>query len=157
MPLNLLPTKWLRNAAWAVALTTPLSAATASAQSPPTQPAVGPTTGLPDALPAVILTPETPGATTLPASPDSATPPASPSTLPAAPTPPPPPPTGPRWQTPLPRPGYFAVPPTGPGYYSVLDALRGNELQAPPKYPYPRTSGIFQSNADINWSYLKNP
>ena len=66
-------------------------------------------------------------------------------------------PNPPRWQTPLPRAGYFAVPPTGPGYYTLLDEIRGNELQAPPKYPYPRVSPIFASNADINWSYLKDP
>ena len=57
----------------------------------------------------------------------------------------------------MPRTGYFVVPPTGPGYYSLLDRIRGNELDGPPKYPYPRTSAIFQSNADINWSYLKDP
>lgn len=74
----------------------------------------------------------------------------------AAPAPCPPPPA-PKWQTPLPRPGYFSVPPAGCGYYTLLDAIRGNELAAPPKYPYPRISPIFTSNADVNWSYLKDP
>ena len=71
----------------------------------------------------------------------SEAPPATPP-APAAPCPAPAP-NPPRWQTPLPRPGYFTLPPGGPGYYSVLDQIRGNELQAPPKYPYPRVSPIF--------------
>ena len=32
----------------------------------------------------------------------------------------------------------FAIPPGGPGYYSLLDAVTGTCWQGPPKYPYPR-------------------
>lgn len=83
---------------------------------------------------------------------------ALPTAAPPAPCPPPPAtPGGPRWVTPLPRVGLFTVPPAGPGYYSVLDAIRGDYREAPPKYPYPRVSGIMQPNYDVDWSYLKNP
>lgn len=57
----------------------------------------------------------------------------------------------------MPRTGYFVVPPTGPGYYTLLDQLQDNERESPPKYPYPRTSAIFLPNYDVNWSYLKDP
>ncbi len=69
----------------------------------------------------------------------------------------PPAPTGPRWQTPAPRPGIFAVPPTGPGYYSLFDALEGNERKGPPKYPYARFALQPPSFFDINWRYLDDP
>lgn len=59
---------------------------------------------------------------------------------------------------PLPRVGNFPVPPTGEGYYSALDQLRGERLKAPPKYPYPRTSAIFPSFFDVdNFAYLDDP
>jgi alginate export protein len=59
---------------------------------------------------------------------------------------------------PFPRIGNFAVLPSGPGYYSALDRLRGECLQAPPKYPYPRWGLIQPSFFDVdNFSYLDNP
>ncbi len=59
---------------------------------------------------------------------------------------------------PTPRAGMFPVPPTGPGYYSALDQLRGESLNAPPKYPYPRTGAIFPSFFDAdNFAYLDDP
>ncbi|QJW97503.1 alginate export family protein [Frigoriglobus tundricola] len=59
---------------------------------------------------------------------------------------------------PTPRAGFFPVPPTGPGYYSALDLLRGQALEAPPKYPYPRTSAILPSFFDVdNFAYLDDP
>ncbi|HEY2910300.1 MAG TPA: alginate export family protein [Gemmataceae bacterium] len=124
-------------------ITTTVAAATATAQDPlPQQPP----------LPIVLEQQQPiPGAAV----------PLDPAAIPGAPLlvdpVPAPKPNPPRWQTPLPKPGYFTVTPTGPGYYSALDQFRGNELAAPPKYPYPRTSLIFNSNADINWSYLKDP
>ncbi|MDB5305829.1 MAG: alginate export family protein, partial [Gemmataceae bacterium] len=90
----------------------------------------------------------------VPASPGAAGPGPT-SSVPGPPAPPAP--VGPRWQTPMPRPGYFVVPPTGPGYYSLLDQIRGAERETPPKYPYPRVSPIFLPNYDVNWSYLKDP
>ena len=59
---------------------------------------------------------------------------------------------------PLPRIGNFPVLPTGPGYYSALDQLRGECLKAPPKYPYPRFGIIQPSFFDVdNFSYLDDP
>lgn len=59
---------------------------------------------------------------------------------------------------PTPRIGNFPVLPTGPGYYSALDHLRGECLKAPPKYPYPRFGLIPPSFFDVdNFSYLDDP
>jgi hypothetical protein len=127
------PVRWLQRAAWTVLLGLTATANSAQAEEP--------------VEPAQLKLP-------------AEAPPEAPATLPVAPPapcPPPAPPAGPKWQTPLPRPGYFAVPPADCGYYSVIDQIRGNQLQAPPKYPYPRISPIFISNADVNWTYLKNP
>lgn len=133
-------TLWVAAAGLLAATCSVVSAQVPTGTSPPVA-----TGGLPTAPPAVL--PETLSAP----QPEAAT--LAP--CPAAPAPAAP--TGPRWVTPLPKPGYFATPPTGPGYYSVLDALRGDYREAPPKYPYPRVSPIMQANYDINWSYLRNP
>lgn len=58
---------------------------------------------------------------------------------------------------PQPRVGAFQVPPTGPGYYSILDAVRGTPSQAPPKYPYPRFALMGQSSFDVDFKYLDKP
>lgn len=59
---------------------------------------------------------------------------------------------------PFPRIGNFPIPPTGPGYHSALDQLRGESLKAPPKYPYPRFGLIQPSFFDVdNFSYLDDP
>jgi hypothetical protein len=58
---------------------------------------------------------------------------------------------------PYPRPGYFVVAPTGEGYYSLLDVVQGNYRQAPPKWPYPRTSINPYTFFDANFSYLDDP
>jgi hypothetical protein len=63
----------------------------------------------------------------------------------------------PRWQTPLPRPGYFLVPPAGSGYYSALDQILGNYRDAPPKYAYPRVGPMFNPFYDADWTYLLDP
>ena len=55
------------------------------------------------------------------------------------------------------RPGEFPIAPVGPGFYTLADALTGNERQGPPKYPYPRVSGFIFSNQDVNWTYLDKP
>ena len=58
----------------------------------------------------------------------------------------------------FPRIGNFAVLPTGPGYYSALDQMRGECLKAPPKYPYPRFGLIQPSFFDAdNFAYLDDP
>lgn len=56
-----------------------------------------------------------------------------------------------------PRTGSFPVPPTGPGYYSALDQLRGDCLNGPPKYPYQRVSPIFPGFFDTSFAYLDDP
>src|SRR5436305_2093500 len=97
----------------------------------------------------------------LPASPDKATPspitwtapPAlaeyAPAPAEAAPAPTPAPAVLPGSKsppiTPLPRPGIFTIPPSGPGYYSLKDQVQGNFTEKAPKYPYPRFSIIPQS------------
>ena len=59
---------------------------------------------------------------------------------------------------PFPRIGNFSVLGTGPGYYSILDQLRGECLSAPPKYPYPRFGLIQPSFFDTdNFGYLDDP
>jgi len=58
----------------------------------------------------------------------------------------------------LPRLGFFPVPPTGPGYYSLLDHLNGDERTGPPKYPYPRVGPTQPSFFDLdNFAYLDDP
>jgi len=59
--------------------------------------------------------------------------------------------------TAFPRPGWFLVPPTGPGYYSLMDAIRGNYLEKPPAYPYPRFGLMQFSFFDADWRYLDRP
>jgi hypothetical protein len=56
----------------------------------------------------------------------------------------------------LPRPGWFGIPPSGPGFYTLIDALDGVERQSPPKYPY-RQSLLINSFFDIDWKYLDDP
>lgn len=54
---------------------------------------------------------------------------------------------------PFPPPGHAVVPPTSPGYYSLLDLILGNYRERPPRYPYPRL-GIMQFsffNADFRY------
>ncbi len=59
---------------------------------------------------------------------------------------------------PLARTGIFLVPSRTPGYYSVLDQIRGEWREAPPKYPYPRVSPLIGSFFDFdNFSYLEDP
>lgn len=58
---------------------------------------------------------------------------------------------------PLPKTGWSPVPPTGPGFYTGLDWLKGEEREKPPKYPHPRF-GIFQNSFfDMDWRYLDDP
>ena len=55
------------------------------------------------------------------------------------------------------RPGMFPNPPTGPGYYSLLDVLTGECRQGPPKYPYPRFALMPPSFFDADFRYLDDP
>lgn len=58
---------------------------------------------------------------------------------------------------PLSRAGAFQNPPTGPGAYSLLEALQGKETSGPPKYPYLRYGLMPQSFFDMDWQYLDDP
>ena len=55
---------------------------------------------------------------------------------------------------PMPRLGYFLVPPSGPGYYSFLDVLQGNYRQNPPNFPYPPFAIMANSFFDADFRYL---
>jgi hypothetical protein len=57
----------------------------------------------------------------------------------------------------FPRLGWFLIPPTGPGYYSLRDVVEGNCREAPPKYPYPPTSAMAFSFFDADFRYLEDP
>jgi hypothetical protein len=51
-------------------------------------------------------------------------------------------------------PGAIAVAPSGPGFYTLLDAIRGEEREKPPRWPYPRSGLIPQSFNEISFAYL---
>jgi hypothetical protein len=57
----------------------------------------------------------------------------------------------PAYLRPDPRPGWFILPPSGPGYYTALDCLRGNQREKPPPYPY---RNCFYDN---DFRYLDEP
>jgi len=57
----------------------------------------------------------------------------------------------------LPRPGMFPIPPSGPGYYSALDALRGKCSEKPPQSGYPAFALMQHSLFDADWRYLDDP
>jgi hypothetical protein len=57
----------------------------------------------------------------------------------------------------MPRTGLFPVPPTGCGYYSLLDALRGEMRDKPPQYGYPPFALMIPGLFDADWRYLDNP
>ena len=101
--------------------------------------------------PDVPLPPETiPGAGVAPPCPACENPPAQPAT--------PKPPE--RWHGYKPRvlpvapPGSFPVPPSGPGYYTLLDQLKGEKAEKPPRWPYPRSGIIPPSFHEFDFSYV---
>jgi hypothetical protein len=51
----------------------------------------------------------------------------------------------------------FFIPPTGPGYYSALDALRGEVKEKPPQSGYPAFGLMQFSNFDADWRFLDDP
>lgn len=58
---------------------------------------------------------------------------------------------------PMPRLGYSPVLPTGAGCYSLVDRVKGECGEKPPKYPYPRFGIIPFSFFDVDWKYLDDP
>lgn len=54
--------------------------------------------------------------------------------------------------------GFYPVPPTKGGYYSLLDQIRGNYRESPPKFGAgPRTALVPPSSFDFDYRYLDNP
>lgn len=60
-------------------------------------------------------------------------------------------------RNPIPRLGWFTIPPDGPGYYSLYDFFRGRERENPPKFPYPPISPYAGSFFDADYRYLDDP
>lgn len=56
-----------------------------------------------------------------------------------------------------PRPGFFQMPPQGPGYYSALDVLEHNWRDKPPRFPYPSFALIQFPFFDADFRYLDDP
>lgn len=59
--------------------------------------------------------------------------------------------------TPNPRPGAFVMPATGPGYYSLMDLITGNERKGPPVAPYPPYALSTHPAFDVDFKYLAKP
>ncbi len=57
----------------------------------------------------------------------------------------------------FPRPGNFAVPPSGPGFYSLTDVVNGECREKPPKFPYPPIGPYAASFFDADFRYLEDP
>ena len=55
---------------------------------------------------------------------------------------------------PFPPPGDAPIIPTGPGFYTLLDRLRGEEQPKPPRWPYARFGLLQPSFAEIDFRYL---
>lgn len=58
---------------------------------------------------------------------------------------------------PHPRPGYFLIPPTGPGCYSLEDCLEGNFREKPPIQPWGSFAFYQPSFFDTDFRYLDKP
>ena len=59
--------------------------------------------------------------------------------------------------TPMPRPGLFVIPPTGPGYFSLWDLITGNKRETPPVAPYAPFGLLPTPGFDIDFRYLEKP
>jgi hypothetical protein len=57
----------------------------------------------------------------------------------------------------IPRPGNFYVPPTGCGYYSLADQLRGDLRPAQPKSGYPASAIMPQPLYEADFRYVDDP
>lgn len=55
---------------------------------------------------------------------------------------------------PFPPPGASPVAPTDPGYYTLLDHVRGDYQEKPPRWPYPRSGPIGLPFNEIDFKYL---
>jgi hypothetical protein len=57
----------------------------------------------------------------------------------------------------IPPAGFFPVPPTGPGYYSLLDCLTNNWREKPPPTPYARSAICPFPFFDADFRYVDKP
>lgn len=57
----------------------------------------------------------------------------------------------------FPRPGDFPIPPSGPGYYSLLDQLTGTCREKPPRYGYPAFGLMAPGIYEADFRYLDDP
>ena len=55
------------------------------------------------------------------------------------------------------RPGLFMLPPTNPGFYSLLDLITGNKREKPPVAPYAPFALLTTPAYDIDFRYLDTP
>lgn len=55
------------------------------------------------------------------------------------------------------RTGNFAVPPKGPGYYSLLDCVLGEYREKPPKFPYAPSALMQPPFYDVDFRFLDDP
>ncbi|MDO8894911.1 MAG: alginate export family protein [Nitrosomonas sp.] len=55
------------------------------------------------------------------------------------------------------RPGLFVLPPTNPGFYSLLDLITGNKREKPPVAPYAPFALLTTPAYDIDFRYLDTP
>ncbi len=55
------------------------------------------------------------------------------------------------------RPSNFPIPPTGPGYYSLLDVALGNFREKPPRFPYAPFALMQPPFYDADFRYLDDP
>lgn len=66
------------------------------------------------------------------------------------------------WETvppiqPFPRQGNFNIAPTGPGYYTLFDQLRGRELSSRPKAPLLQWGQNANTTFNLDYRYLDDP
>jgi hypothetical protein len=57
----------------------------------------------------------------------------------------------------IPRPGFFPMLPSGPGYYSLLDFIRGDYREGPPPFGYPRFAVNYTPAFDADFRYVDKP
>jgi len=58
---------------------------------------------------------------------------------------------------PTPRPGYFAIAPKGPGYYSLMDVVMGDYRLTPPKSGYPPFGLMATPFFETDFRYVDDP
>jgi len=57
----------------------------------------------------------------------------------------------------IPRTGNFPIPPSGAGYYSLLDMIFGEYREKPPRFPYAPFALMQPPFYEVDWRYLDDP